>query len=163
MPHTPQHQFDPVAASAIAALNATQRTGRNVRQQAGLPEPPGAEGALNQSRNVLQQVSAYSPLNMLGSPGGPSLPGMSGQGGLPNPADLLPGNGAQGALPNPEEFIPGQGTSGLFPPLPGQQQARGATGRRQRPDRARDSDGNGGASETEEDHRPGRRSEDTRS
>jgi len=162
MPHQPQHQFDPVAASAIAAINSTQRAQRTLRQQAGLPAPPGVEGAFNQTRSVLQQVSSFSPLNMLGMQGGPQLPGMSGQGGLPSPEQLLPGQGAAGGLPSPQELLPGQGAAGGFPPLPGQQAPRGPNGRRQRPDRAQNGGENGGAAASEEDTSPQRRSEDTR-
>jgi len=162
MPHTPQHQFDPVAASAIAALNSTQRAQRTIRQQAGLPAPPGAEGAFNQARSVLQQVSSMSPLNMLGTQGGPQLPGMSGQGGLPSPQELLPGQGAAGGLPSPQELLPGQMAAGGFPPFPGQQAPRGPSGRRQRPDRAQNGGSNGGAAETEEDTSAARQSAETR-
>ncbi|PSQ70913.1 MAG: hypothetical protein BRD38_04040 [Bacteroidetes bacterium QH_9_67_14] len=164
MPHEPQHQFDPVAASAIAAINSTQRAQRTLRQQAGLPEPPGVEGAFNQSRTVLSQLSSMSPLNMLGSQGGPQLPGFGGQGaqggpmGLPSPQQLLPGQmgaGAAGGIPTPDQLLPGMG---------GQQAARGASGRRRRQTNANANGKNGnGASKTEESKDPGRRSEDSRS
>lgn len=121
----PDHQFDPVAAASLAALNSTQRLGRSVRSQLNAPQPPGAEGALNQSRTLLQQASSAAPFNVLASGSPPALPGMGQQGGgplgaLPNPQQLLPGQGGQGSgplgnLPNPQQLLPGMSGQGGLP------------------------------------------------
>jgi len=162
MPHRPQHQFDPVAASAIAALNAAQRTERTVRSQVGAPAPPGADSAVNSARDMLMQVSSFSPLNILGSGQTPQLPGMQGQGGLPNPQQLLPGMQGQGGLPQ----LPGmQGQGGLPNPqqfLPGGGQQSGMTGRRKRPNGNGGNGDNGGASDMETDQSPDRNATDSR-
>jgi hypothetical protein len=162
MPHRPQHQFDPVAASAIAALNAAQRTERTVRNQMGTPAPPGADSAVNSARDVLMQVSSFSPLNVLGSGRSPDLPGMQGAGGLPNPQQFLPGMQGAGGLPQ----LPGmQGAGGLPNPqqlLPSMGQQTGMTGRRQRPSGNGENGGNGGASDSETDTNPGRNATDSR-
>lgn len=101
-----KRQYDPVAASAIAALNSTQRTGRALRQQLQAPEPPGAEMAFNQSRSVLQQVSSLSPLNVLGEGRAPQLPGMQAQGG-PLPGLPAPQQVMGGGLPMPQDVLGG--------------------------------------------------------
>lgn len=162
MPHQPQHQFDPVAASAIAALNSSQRAQRSLRQSLGAPEPPGIEGAFNQSRSVLQQASSLAPLNVLASPNGPSLPGFGGGGqqnvlgNLPTPDQFLPGMqgaGQQSPIPTPQQLLPGMGQNQQFPPTPGGGGGGGGGS----------GGSNGGASESEESADPGRQSSQTRS
>jgi hypothetical protein len=108
----PTHQNDPVAAMAIAGLNASQRFGRNITQQANLPQPPGAENVINTTRSGVQSASSYTPPNVLAQG---SLPGLPGQGSqsLVDPLGLTQGNGPLSNLPglrgggNPLSNLPG--------------------------------------------------------
>jgi hypothetical protein len=107
-------QFDPVAASATAALNATQRSLQSLQSDVGAPQAPAQSQAFTQSRNILNTVAQASPFNVLARGQAPGLPGAQGQ----NPLQALPGMGAQGQNPLQNlPFMGGQGAQGL-PPTP---------------------------------------------
>lgn len=105
-------QFDPVAASATAALNATQRSLQSFQGNLNAPPAPAQSQAFTQTRSILSTISSFSPANVLATGQTPSLPGMQGQ----NPLQNLPGLQGQ----NPLQNLPGlsgmQGDGG--PPLP---------------------------------------------
>lgn len=99
-----RQQFDPVAAAALGALDATERSLGQAQNQLNAPELPGQRGLMDSVRQAIRQVSQFSPPNVLASGQGPS--------GLPP----LPG------LQFDDAFQPPQ------PPQLGQQQSSGLGG-----------------------------------
>jgi hypothetical protein len=127
MPHQPQHQFDPVAAGAIAAINSSQRATRSMRNTLGAPQLPGMEQAFNMSRNFALQASSFAPGNVLAAPDAPGPFGGGGQGPLPNLQGMF------GNLPTPDQVVPGaqgqgQGPLSQLPTPPTPQQAGAGAG-----------------------------------
>lgn len=105
-------QFDPVAAGAQAALDATRRSMTNAQREAGAPEAPAQSQAFDTTFQLIETVAQFSPANVLArgdlpmpSAGGSDLPlpGVAGSGPLanfPTPDEMLPG-GAGGAGTTP--------------------------------------------------------------
>lgn len=102
------NQFDPIAASASAALQATERSLNQAQGTLGTPALPAQPQAFSSVRTAFNNIAQMSPMNVLARGG---LPGMGGQGGgLP-----LPGMQGQGGLPTPPGM---QGQN--FPQMPQQ-------------------------------------------
>lgn len=116
MSANPNRQFDPVAAAALAGINASRRSLRAVRQDTGAPQVPGESQAASLATQGIQTVAQVSPFNVLARGGGPNLPGGQGQFPLPNPQ--------QAGLPAPNQLLPGNMSSGQFP-LPDLQTPQG--------------------------------------
>lgn len=104
------NQFDPIAASALAALDTTRRSLTAAQQDMNAPEVPAQSQIFQTGRQGIQTVAQLSPANVLAKQGGlPGMPGNGGNGGqqgfmgLPSPQQLLPNNlGQVGAqVPSP--------------------------------------------------------------
>lgn len=111
-------QFDPVAAAAVSAINASQRNLTNVQSNLGAPELPGQAQVAQSATQGFEQVAQMSPFTVLAQSDLPNLPGMQGQFQLPGMQGQgieLPGMQGQG-LPTPDSIF--QST-----PLPDPQQA----------------------------------------
>jgi len=132
-----KRQFDPVAAAATSALDASQRSLRQVRSQMDAPELPAESQAFTGARNAVQSFSQFSPANVLARRNNPlpqpgqqmqnvSLPGMDGQ-ALPQGLEQFAPQNVLGSLPSPQQMLPG------------------GSSQRQRRDRS-GNDGNGGSS-----------------
>lgn len=109
-------QFDPVAAAATAALDASQRNIRQVRSQVDAPELPAESQAFSGARNAIQSASSLSPANVLAKSDGPvpspnevtnnlSLPGMDG-GSMPSGMEALAPSNVLSNLPDPAGILP---------------------------------------------------------
>lgn len=112
MPETPK--FDPVAASAVAGIQAADEGLRSVQDNFNLPELPGQTAVTDQSATILSQLAQMSPFTLLAEAGTPGA-GNQSQGPLPNPTTLLDefqlpplpfGNQqAQSEVPNPVQHV----------------------------------------------------------
>lgn len=116
-----RRQFDPVAAAASSAINASVRSLRAAQEDLGAPEVPNQNQAAQAATQGINQVAQVSPFNIFARGGGPSLPGMSGSG-----AGNLPFPTPQGMnVPSPQQFLPGQGGAGASSPFPNIQTPQG--------------------------------------
>lgn len=103
-------QFDPVAAAALSAVNATNRTLRQVQRDAGTPEIPGQKQVTKTARSGVNTLASVSPLNAIAGDGSPSPPGLEDA-----PAPSLPGM-QDASVPSPQDFLPDQAAANLPDP-----------------------------------------------
>jgi hypothetical protein len=110
-------QYDPVAASAQAALDATERGIRSANRNFSVPRPPAQQTAFNGARNAIDSLSEFSPANLALSGNGPSPPE-----GLPGPDPQSIDQQISGVLPSsiptPMELMGGGGSSRPSPSPP---------------------------------------------
>lgn len=131
MPRNGNRQYDPAAAAALSAIDATERSVRSVERQTGGPELPAQSDAFDGVRNAIMTVSDYSPLNMLAGSDGPSLPEPPAGGEMlpenaPRPDRMLPEG-----VPSPMQFLPAalrpdSGRSRRSPPSNGNGDSNGS-------------------------------------
>jgi len=105
-------QYDPVAASAQAALDATERGIRAANRNYSLPRPPKSSAAFNMARDGIDTVSAVSPFNLAfgGGGGGGGGGGAGGSAALPGPdlrkIDRQVGQVLPSQVPTPMDLLP---------------------------------------------------------
>lgn len=114
-------QYDPAAAAASSALDASQRSLRQVRSQVDAPELPAESQAFTGARNAVQTVSQFSPANVAARGDSPvpspnevtsqvDLPGMDSMSVPQSVEDLMP-NQVLNNAPDPLGVLPSSGNS----------------------------------------------------